>query len=119
MRGRILPALALVIIVSGPAFAQLAVETAPGVRSYGGNTMSVETMPGYHRFSGVVEGSAVQIAPGLSYYNLRPSIDTELEQNFAAESQWRAQSGAAWDRAREQEHARDRQMIGGIRNYGR
>jgi hypothetical protein len=112
-------ALVLLFLTSVPAFAQLAAETAPGVGFYGGDTMSVETMRGYPRFSGAVEGSAVQIAPGLSYYNLRPSIDTELEQNLAAESQWRAQSNAASDRAREQEHARDRQLIEGIRNYGR
>jgi len=72
MTGRILPALALLVLVSSPALAQFAVETAPGVHSYGGETMSVETMPGYHRFSGAVEGSAIQIAPGLGYYNLRP-----------------------------------------------
>jgi hypothetical protein len=109
----------LLVLTSLPAFAQFAIETAPGVRSYGGETMSVETMPGHHRFSGAVEGSVTEIMPGVSHYNLRPSIDAELKQTFAAESQWRAQRNAEMERDQADRHRRDRQIEDRIHSYGR
>ncbi len=75
----------LLVALASSAFAQLAVETVPGVRHYGDGTMSVETIPGHHRFSGAVEGSVTEIMPGVTHYNLRQN--PMYSDDYARQSQ--------------------------------
>ena len=53
------------------ALAQLAIDTQPGVTSYDyGHTRSVESIPGVTHFSRAVEGTVIEIAPGIRSYHL-------------------------------------------------
>lgn len=62
------------MLVPSLAAAQLAVEIMPGVTSYDyGRTHSVEIIPGHKQFSGEIEGTVTEIAPGIRHYNLHPN----------------------------------------------
>lgn len=65
-----------VLLSAVTVHAQMGIEVTPGVTFYGGQnggTIGVETMPGVRYFSGEVSGSAIEIMPGVTHYNLRPS----------------------------------------------
>lgn len=107
--------IALIALITSPAFAQLAVEPMPGVRDYGG-IRSTETLPGVRSFSGAVEGTAVDIMPGATSYNLRPSLEDAAIRR--AEEANRAdfdmvQSGI---RSRQEQQRRDDAFWDRIRN---
>lgn len=114
---RILLTLCFVLIGLTVAFAQLAIETAPGIIQYGGGTTSIEVSPGYHRFYGEVEGSVTEIAPGVSYYNLRPSLDAELDAHVQADLRSRERMADRWEQSRRE--AWEREMRFKYSTYGR
>lgn len=63
--------LALLLCLPSMALAQLAIETEPGVTYYDyGRTRSVEITPGVKHFSGEVEGTVTDFAPGIRSYSL-------------------------------------------------
>ena len=109
----------LAILLVAPAHAQLAVETAPGITFYGGDTMSVETLPGVRHFSGAVNGTAVDIAPGITSYSLRPSFDAETDQRIQEIERQGAETRAWFQRDAAERAARERRLDETLRSYGR
>lgn len=72
--------LSVALFAASPAFAQMGIEVTPGVTFYGGpngGTVGVEITPGVRHFSGEVSGSAIEIMPGVTSYNLQPSYDED------------------------------------------
>jgi len=76
--------LALLLLCPTLSFAQLAVEMSPGVTLYNGDTYGIELSPGVTQFSGAVNGLTIQIAPGITQYNLQ-SRPRQSFQEFADE----------------------------------
>lgn len=73
----------ILCLIATPVCAEVAIELIPGQMIYsgpGGQTMSVETIPGMRQFSGAVDGTAVDLAPGVTAYDLRPNGFADIEQ---------------------------------------
>lgn len=97
MACRIFLILAGFLILVGTAAAQsgTAIDIEPGVTFYsgpGGGTLSVETMPGVQRFSGAVNGSAIETLPGVRHYNFGGSWDDDIQAGVRAEMRERQRS---------------------------
>ena len=96
------------------AFAQMAIETMPGVTYYDyGQTQGVEIVPGVTHFSGAVEGTVTELRPGVRFYDLHPNLATEFSQRAAEHGRemeaWQEQMDRDLAKIRHESEARRKQ----------
>jgi hypothetical protein len=45
--------------------------------------MGVEVLPGVRHFSGAVNGTAIEVYPGITHYNLQPGFNAEVDARIS------------------------------------
>lgn len=106
------------LLSAAPAFAQLAIETAPGVTRYGGHTTGVEVMPGVEFYSGAVNGSSVEVMPGVRSYHF-DSMERDIAERERRIEIEGARSRAWLDQTQAERRAADRRFNDFLNNLGR
>ncbi len=102
-----------------PAVAEQGYALMPGMESIPGphgGTFGVETLPGVRYYQGEIEGSAIEIAPGVQSYNLRPSATDEVIRRSEESSRANERAFSDLERSRNQLHRDHQNFMDRLRN---